>query len=412
MLWTWLSIMNPHRYTYGFAYSAPVAALAAGVTLIGLLMTRDRQSPFRGASVNWFTLLAVWITLSWLLGLDRAGDYDLWAKVMKIFMMSFVALMLLRNRYQILAFVWVTTASLALIGLKGGIFTIMTAGNYRVWGPPGSFIAGNNELALALVMIVPLVFFLRSLVRHTLFRHFLMITALACGAAAIGSYSRGGLLAVVAMSAVLWLRSKNKFSLGIILAVGFLLVLPLMPQEWWSRMDTISTYDQDESARGRLNAWTVAWEVAKTHFLGGGMSYQHQMFFDQYGIYENTVRAAHSIYFQILGNHGFVGLALFLILFLSTYRTAGWLRKYRPEVEAAAWVPMLGAMIQVSVVGYAVGGAFLSLAYFDLPYDLMIMAVVAKHWVLSRGWESDPKEPFLEYAGLRKKTTRHVTSTV
>lgn len=47
MLWTWLSIMNPHRFAWGFAYSAPLAAIAAGATVLGLLMTRDRQSPFQ-----------------------------------------------------------------------------------------------------------------------------------------------------------------------------------------------------------------------------------------------------------------------------------------------------------------------------------------------------------------------------
>ena len=42
MLWTWLSIMNPHRFAWGLAYSAPVAAMAAGSTVLGLLMTRER----------------------------------------------------------------------------------------------------------------------------------------------------------------------------------------------------------------------------------------------------------------------------------------------------------------------------------------------------------------------------------
>jgi len=402
LLWTWLSIMNPHRYTYGFAYSAPVAAIAAGVTLLGFLMTRERQSPFQGAPAIWFTLFAVWITISWLMGLDIDGDYFLWTKVMKIFLMTFIALMLLKNSYQILAFVWVTTGSLALIGLKGGVFTMMTGGSYRVWGPPGSFISGNNELALALVMTVPLVYFVRSLLTNTLWRGVLLFTMVACAAAAIGSYSRGGLLAVAAMSVVLWWRSKSKLSLGLILIVAVLFVLPLMPESWWARMDTIQTYDEDMSARGRLNAWTVAWEVAKTHFFGGGMSYQHPQFFLEYGPYETVVRAAHSIYFQILGNHGFVGLFLFLAVWFSTYRTAGWLRRYTPEDPSAKWVPLLGAMVQVSLVGYAIGGAFLSLAYFDLPYNMMIVVTVTKRWVMRRGWETDPKESFWEYAGLRR----------
>ena len=60
-------------------------------------------------------------------------------------------------------------------------------------------------------------------------------------------------------------------------------------------------------------------------------------------------------------------------------------------------------MIQVSLVGFAVGGAFLSLQYFDLPYNLMIMAVLARKWVEDRAWEREPDIPFLEYVGLRKK---------
>lgn len=59
-------------------------------------------------------------------------------------------------------------------------------------------------------------------------------------------------------------------------------------------------------------------------------------------------------------------------------------------------------MVQVSLVGYAVGGAFLSLSYFDLPYNMMVMVVAAQAWVRSRGWERDPQTPWLEYIGLRR----------
>ena len=75
MLWTWVSLMNPHRMTYGFAYDMPVAAIAAGSTLIGLLMTKERESPFKGPPVVWLVVFAVWITLSWLAGLDPASDH-------------------------------------------------------------------------------------------------------------------------------------------------------------------------------------------------------------------------------------------------------------------------------------------------------------------------------------------------
>lgn len=167
----------------------------------------------------------------------------------------------------------------------------------------------------------------------------------------------------------------------------------MMPETLVARMETISEYQSDRSAQGRLYAWGVAWKVALHHFSGGGMSYQHPVVFALYGNGADTVIAAHSIYFQILGNHGFVGFAIFVALWFSTYRQAGWLRKIASLNPQAKWAADLGGMVQVALVGYAVGGAFLSIAYFDLPfYNLMVMVVLSRIWVQRRGWENDPEE--------------------
>src|SRR5690554_4579616 len=283
MLWTWISIMNPHRYAWGFATTAPVAMIAALVTLLGLLFTRERESPFKGAPIWLFLAFSVWITLSWLFGVDPAGDYAQWDKVMKIYLMTFVALILLNNRHHIMAFVWVTVGSLALLGLKGGIFTALHGGNYRVWGPGGSFIEDNNAFALALIIVVPMVHFLYLQVQHKWARHALTFTMLMCAIAAAGSHSRGAFLALIAMAAMFWWRSEQKGMMTALIALMALVILPMMPVEWWERMATITEYEQDQSAVGRLNGWIVAWEVAKHHLFGAGMSYQHQHFFDLYG---------------------------------------------------------------------------------------------------------------------------------
>ena len=161
MLWTWLSIMNPHRFTYGFANTAPLAAVAAAALLAGLVMTKDKTSPFKGAPVSWMVAFMVWITLSWLLGLDVEGDYEQWKKVMKIDFMIIIGMALLYSKQHVIALAWVAAGSLALLGLKGGIFTVASGGNYRVWGPEGSFIYDNNEFALSLVMTIPLLRFLQ-----------------------------------------------------------------------------------------------------------------------------------------------------------------------------------------------------------------------------------------------------------
>jgi probable O-glycosylation ligase (exosortase A-associated) len=400
LLWTWLSIMNPHRYAWGIAYDAPVAAIAAVSTLLGFLFTKERQSPFQSTPTIIFVLFAAWVTLSWLTGVDVVGDYAQWDKVMKIYFMTFVALMLLDHKQKIIAFVWVTTLSLAILGAKGGLFTIITGGNYLVWGPAGSFIADNNHFALALIMTIPLLHFLQQQLTKAWMRHAMTVIMLLCAAAAVGSHSRGGLLAIVAMGTVLWWRSERKVFMTIAIGLAVLFVLPIMPETWWNRMGTIVDYESDTSAMGRLNAWGVAWEVAKHNFFGGGMSYQHPIFFSLYGVYETTARSAHSIYFQILGNHGFVGLILFLLLWIATYRSAGWLRKSGQINSGVRWVGQLGAMAQVSLVGYAVGGAFLSMPYFDLPYNIMVMVVLARRWVETRAWEREQPVPLLESLGF------------
>ncbi|HRD48160.1 MAG TPA: putative O-glycosylation ligase, exosortase A system-associated [Candidatus Competibacteraceae bacterium] len=410
MLWTWLSIMNPHRYAWGFAASAPVAMIAALSTLVGLLFTQERQSPFKGAPVWFLAAFVVWMTISWLAGVDPAGDQALWDRSIKIFLMTFVALALLNNKHHIMAFVWVTVGSLAILGAKGGLFTVITGGGYRVWGPSGSFIEGNNEFALALIMIIPLLHFLQLQARNKWVRHGISATMLLCVAASLGSHSRGALLAIVAMGAMFWWRSPRKGLMSVLIVVAVLALAPMMPESWWSRMGTIETYQEDGSAIGRINAWIVAWEVATRYFFGSGMSYQYAEFFYAYGTYETTVRAAHSIYFQVLGNHGFIGLGLFLFIWFTTYHTAGWLRKHARDIPEAKWAGNLGAMIQVGLVGYAAGGAFLSLAYFDLPYNMMVMAVLARQWVENRGWERDPQAPFLEYAGLKRRSSSAIPS--
>jgi len=390
MLWTWLSLMNPHRYTFGLAYSAPLAAMTVGTVAIGFLVTKERESPFKGSAVTIFLLLMLWMTASWLLGIDVEKDYEQWKKVMKIDFMILVALSLLHSKKHIFSLAWVVTSSLAILGIKGGIFTITTGGNYRVWGPPGSFIEDNNEFALALVMTIPLLRFLQMQVSSKWGKHGLTAAMVLCAASALGSQSRGALLAIVAMSILLWWNGKNKVLSGFALLITAPLLITMMPESWFDRMGTISTYDSDASAMGRISAWWNAWNLAWHYPFGVGFDPARPELFAIYSPYPNLIQAAHSIYFQMMGNHGFIGLGLFLALWIATWRSAAYLRRESKKTDVARWCGELGAMCQVSLIGYAVGGAFLSLSYFDLPYNIMVMVVLTHVWLQKRGWESEP----------------------
>jgi putative inorganic carbon (HCO3(-)) transporter len=393
MLWTWLSIMNPHRYTYGIAYSAPLAAVTVAFVLLGAIMSKDREIPLKGTPVTWLVCFVVWVNISWLAGLDVGNDYDMWKKVMKIDFMILVALMVLRSKQHIFALMVVCAGSIALLAIKGGIFTFTSGGVQRVWGPPGSFIEGNNEFALAIVVTIPLLRFLQMQLANAWARHALTGTMILSAAAALGSQSRGALVAIAAMVITLWWRGKRKFGSAILLLAVSLPLIAFMPDSWTNRMDTIQDYEQDRSAMGRINAWWVAWGIGLNYLTGVGFNAATPELFAKYGPYVDIPRAAHSIYFQVLGNHGFIGLFLFIAIWLSCWRTAGWLRSQKNLIPATTWTADMGAMCQVALVGYAVGGVFLSLAYFDLPYDILVLLVLTRVWVERQSWKTEPVDP-------------------
>ena len=262
-----------------------------------------------------------------------------------------------------------------------------------MWGPPGSFISDNNEFALALIMVVPMLRFLQLQIRHRVGRMAMVATMLMCAISALGSQSRGALLAITAMAVTLWLRGKGKFGMAFVLVIATVPIIAFMPDEWTSRMSTINTYDQDASAMGRIGAWWNSWNLAFHYPFGVGFNAARGELFAQYAPAGSPVLVAHSIYFQILGHHGFVGLALFLGIWMSTWAMAGWLRKQRNLSPETKWTADLGAMVQVSLVGYATGGAFLSLAYMDLPYMLMVVVVLARVWVHKKAWNTEPAQP-------------------
>ena len=148
-------------------------------------------------------------------------------------------------------------------------------------------------------------------------------------------------------------------------------------------MSTVQTYEQDKSAMGRINAWTMAFNLAKDRPFGAGFDSFQPYLFKLYAPDPDDVHDSHSIYFQMMGHHGFVGLALFLLLGLMTWRTASWIIRHGRRVPEHRWAADLAAMVQVSLVGYATAGAFLGVAYFDLYYALITVVVLTKMVMLS-----------------------------
>lgn len=383
VMWIWISVMNPHSQGWGFARTAPFAALIAAVTVLSMVVNKERYRLPQHA-VTWvFLAFLGWMSVTSLFAIHPDVFGAQWVKVNKIFGMTVVVMMLVRSRQEIEWLIWTVVVSLGFYGVKGGLFTLRSGGNFRVWGPEGTFIDGNNEIALALVVVIPLMYYLTWVVRPRWAKAALLVSMLLCALAALGSYSRGAALAIGAMTALLWLKSRNKLSLGLLLALCIPFMVLLMPEQWHARIDTINDYQEDTSAMGRINAWHMAFNLANHRPLGGGFEIYDAQVFALYAPDPLDVHAAHSVYFQVLGEHGWVGLILYLSLGVLTWRSGSWIVRNARGVPQLDWALRLATMLQVSLCGFAVGGAFLSLAYFDVPYFIMA-AMVATRLLVGR----------------------------
>jgi putative inorganic carbon (HCO3(-)) transporter len=376
MTFTWISLMNPHRLAYGAAFSFPFAALIAVITLASMLISKQPKNFPRTPVTIVLLVFCVWMTLTSFFALEPDLVWREWNRVFKTLFMIFVSMMVLNSERDIKQFVWVVTLSLGIYGLKGGLFVLASGGSYKVYGPAGSYIEENNGMALALVSTLPLIWYLRNQAKSKLMSLAMLAMTIFTSIAAVGSYSRGALLGGMAMLSFLWLKSKNKLGTGVAVIVMVTIVALVMPSQWFDRMHTIDDYKQDDSALGRINAWYFAVNVASRNFLGGGFNVFSPRQFFIYAPDPLAYHVAHSIFFQVLGDHGFIGLGMFLLLMFCVWRTGSRIIKFCGNAPELKWASDLAKMIQVCVIGYAVSGAFLSLAYFDLYYNFIVILVV------------------------------------
>jgi probable O-glycosylation ligase (exosortase A-associated) len=379
LAWAWVGMMVPHRLTWGFAYSLPFAQVVAVTTLIAFFIDKDRKPP-PGGTVTWFlALLYLWMSVTAIFAVNPTDDvWNMWVKVSKIQLMLWVTMMMITGRRQIELLIWTIVISIGFYGVKGGIWTILHGGGERVWGPAGSFIEGNNELALALVIVMPLMWYLRSISRSKAARLTWMVAIGLCMMSVLGSHSRGALLAIVAMMLFLGLKSRRPllFTVLNIAALGVLAVM--MPDNWTQRMETITTHE-DTSAQSRLYTWRMIWNLVIHRPQGAGFDFWTPEVWSQYAVTEwDKPYAPHSIYFQALGEHGFLGLALYVGLGIATWRLAGRMSRASGTAPETAWLRSLLRCVQVSLISFGVGGAFLNLVNFDVPYYLA--AIVAMLW--------------------------------
>jgi O-antigen ligase len=113
----------------------------------------------------------------------------------------------------------------------------------------------------------------------------------------------------------------------------------------------------------------------------------------------------HSNYMKVLAEHGFIGLALFLLLFVAAWRRAGkamkWAEGFAPGLPQHS-VSTLARMLQASILAYAIGGSFLGLCYFDLPYNIVGICIVIGTATVQLSIASPAARPVADAAAANK----------
>jgi len=389
--WVWTIMAIPKNMLWGFAADIRFTYFLAIATIIGMIIGRDplRKVPWNSLFIL-MLLLLIQTALSnvFTLGTGEAS-WAVWSDFFKAILFSGLIIMLLTTKNRIETFLIALLLGIGFNILFEGLKFLVTGGSYKIIGIHNSMMTDNNLFALAVLMVIPLYLYMIPQVKHKFLK--LGFTGLAglSAVCVIGSFSRGGFIGLVIVSWQVFLKVKRKL-VFIIFAVCFSSVAIYVASDRWSeRIQTIENVKEDSSFLGRVTAWKLATLAAMDNpLLGTGQdSMQHEHVWQLYYFDINQFdfitpkntpsdkpKAAHSIYFQVLGDAGFLGLILFLLILFNAFLLSRSLVK-RANKE---WIKHLAKAINTTLIVFMLSGGLLSMAYYDLLYALIAILISLK----------------------------------
>jgi len=390
LTWCWLTFMNPQLLCWGFARTMPFAMIVAIPTILGVFLSRDTERRAIPFTTPTQFLLGLWITYTFttIMAWYPMDAWNLWGKVSKILLFVFLSLMYFQDRKRLRYLFLIIAISYGFYGLKGGlwVFTSANPAAGAVIGPEGGCMTcGNNGLALAFCMTLPFLLFLAREEPRRWLRRVLMAMLVMTPIATLFTFARTGLVTLPLVLIMLFLRSKHKLLGLAALVVFYVGIMNFAPERLFERAASIQIHS-DNSSQMRLESWYVAWHFALDHPFGGGFwVLDHDEVFDRYLTTYLRSQSAHNIYLEVLSDHGFPGLALYIGLILSSYLSLfrlKWALRNNPKAE---WLVNYCKMIQISLTAFMVGGMFLPLSYWDFFYHLISFVVLLRAIAVKEG---------------------------
>lgn len=374
LTWAWFTLGTPHAAAFT-AGQFPLNLAIAAVTFV-VFFFHGEFGKVRLTGLSWIILAFTgWLVISQLFSVWPENSAEPFDRLIKIMVFVFLCAASATSRLRFHALLWVLALVMGFHGAKGGLFTIATLGEGRVEGIPGTLLGDNNHLGISLTATLPIFLYLAGRARSQMVRYAILGVAALSVIAIIGTQSRGALLSLIALAGVSWLRSDKKLLTGILGAAVVFAAVPFLSDAWVARMETIKTADEDASFQGRIDAWVINWKLAQENPITGvGMRNSYRTEISE-TVSDRTPRAAHSIYFEILGGMGFVGLGLYLTMLGYGVLAARRAEKAFKSDPGGRWRSEYARHAQTSLIVFAVGGASVSLEMWE-GY-LMLIALVS-----------------------------------
>lgn len=386
--WVWIALIAPVNWAFGFSQSFRLNLTIVLVTVVAYLFVDKNKSFKINALGVWVLLFGFWTLVSTAFNLNThpASVWAYWNQFAKVLALFFFITMMVRKRLHVDTLVWAIVLAISAYAAMEAVKFVLSGGGHMIKGRAG-IIADRNDLAVAINMCIPLIIYLIQTTQHRKLKLGLWGLLFLNIVSIVGTGSRGGFIGLAILAIAFWMKSRHKA----VLAVLALMMLPVLyqsaPEDWRDRQSTIATAaEEDSSFIGRIWAWKISTLLALDHPLTGGgfKAVLDRPIWDYYAPFTpdfsplpsrpipeySGSKAAHNIYFQVLGDHGFVGLGIFLT-FLALALLTNMKNARLGRAHKVVWYEQLANALTLSLVGYGITGANVSLAYFDLLYAVL-----------------------------------------
>ncbi len=421
LAYVYIDIVSPQRLTYFLLNSIPISLIAAGLAVMGWLVFDDKRDSRAAPRQFLIGLLLLYCWYTTIHADFPVEALDKWDWVWKALAFAIFLPLTLRTKLRIEALLTFMVISAASIIITGGIKTLGSGGGYgqlNLMIDNNSGLYEGSTISTVAIAIIPVILWFS---RHgTIFGHdwkvklFCYSLTFACLLIPIGTSTRTGLLCIVLLFVLMLRDAKRRFLYLTGAGLIALVAVPFLPSAFTQRMETIKTYQADESASTRLAVWKWTMDYAKKHPMGGGFEAyrQNHIRYDTVkleGTADNqqvdrsltvdSARAYHSAYFEMLGEQGYPGLALWLIInLIGIIRMEVLRRRYAKPQPGEEWISPLASALEHAHIIYLLGAAFIAIAFQPFVY-MLIGAQIGLDTYLARKRSEQSWRPLRRRAG-------------